>query len=347
LRHLLSQTKKRVVVVVPNTLLFSVGAEKALREALLRKGIIRSVIAMPDGLLENISSGTAVLILDPAGEHEHVRFIDASSNRFHDRISRTRTRLKNVHELSRLALLASTGPIDANAISVSTADLIEQRSNLQVNHYVIPESKKRALQYLKNTQTVALKDLVTTVRPLPLTSLKTQAPCYESFEVLEIGAADLPQFGFISQPRRRIELPASTLSEHSTQFLRPHDIVLTIKGSVGKVGIVPDTVSRGGAGGWIVGQSAIVLRSTEFPPIALFMFLRSPLGQTLLQGVASGATTPLIQLGQLLSLQIPNMSESEQLQAIEALMREREIQHELNRLQDEQANIAIKLWSLG
>jgi type I restriction enzyme M protein len=347
LRHLLSQTRSRVVVVVPNTLLFSIGAEKTFREDLLRKGIIRSVIAMPDGLLENVSSGIAVMILEPTGEHQCVRFVNASSEHFYDRISKTRTRLKNVCEISRLALLDSIEPDSVNAVTVPTTNLIGLQSNLQVNQYVMSASKKLALQYLENARTIALKDLVHTVRPLSLNSLKTLSEKSAStFEAIEVGALDLPAFGFISRPRRRIELPASMINEHSGQFLRPNDIVLIVKGGVGKVGIVPDTVPNGGPEGWIVGQSAIILRSTRFPPRALFVFLRSALGQALLKGVVSGATTPLIQLGQLLSLQIPRINEEEQQRAIDALMRECEIQSELERLHDEQAKIATTLWSL-
>ena len=54
---------------------------------------------------------------------------------------------------------------------------------------------------------------------------------------------------------------ASTLEENADQFLRPDVIVLIIKGSVGKVGIVPTDVPESDPGGWVAGQSAIVLRA--------------------------------------------------------------------------------------
>ena len=68
------------------------------------------------------------------------------------------------------------------------------------------------------------------------------------------------------------------------QFLRSADIVLTIRGSTGKVGIVPDEVPGPGPGGWVAGSSATILRArpgTHVDPRALFLLLRSPLGQDL------------------------------------------------------------------
>jgi hypothetical protein len=41
---------------------------------------------------------------------------------------------------------------------------------------------------------------------------------------------------------------ASTVEENADRFLRPYDIVLIIKGSVGKVGIVPSDVPEPGPG---------------------------------------------------------------------------------------------------
>ena len=58
------------------------------------------------------------------------------------------------------------------------------------------------------------------------------------------------------------------------QFLRPNDIVLMTKGNAGRVGIVGSEVPKPGIGGWIAGQSAVVLRVKSGNPIdakGLFM----------------------------------------------------------------------------
>jgi len=354
-RHLLSQTRRRIVVAVPNSLLFSSGTEQLLRKDLLQRGVLHCVIAIPEGLLESTSSGFAILVLDPSGGRQHVRFVDASAAQFHEQISKSQTKLKNVQELARLALhTAKCGDQDSGdesvAATIAISDLYHSDLNLQVNRHVLPESKKRVLQKLRETRTLSLRDVITTVRPLPPAMLKASTGAQAATsEIFEVGALDLPAFGFVSHAGRRIELPSSKLKEHAIQFLRPFDIVLIVKGSVGKVGIVSEVVPDAGPGGWVVGQSGIVLRSNylqHFDPMALFMFLRSPLGQMLLARIVSGATTPLIQLRELLSLQIPDLTAEEQLHAIEALAREREIQDQLDKLRDEQAAVAANLWRL-
>jgi len=58
--------------------------------------------------------------------------------------------------------------------------------------------------------------------------------------------------------------------------------------------------------GWLVNQSCLILRIHRegIDAIPLFMYLRSDLGQALLNQIVSGATTPLIQLKPLKNLTI-------------------------------------------
>lgn len=355
LRHLLAQTTRRIVVSVPNSLLFSSGAEKSLREYILKRGMIRAVIAMPEGLLESATTGFAVLVLDPPGGNRFVNFVDASAVQFQEQISKTQTKLKGVQELVSLALnddeaLARTGDSVSAYTKVAVEDLCQNDSNLQVNRHVLPASKRRLLSQLSRVQTFAMRDLVATVRPISAVGTRAYLGNLGTrCEIFEVGALDLPAYGFISSPPRRIALPESALQKFSTQFLQPYDIVVIVKGSVGKVGIVPSNAPAAGANGWVVGQSGIVLRLKDFKhidPSALYLLLRSPLGQALLAGVVSGATTPLIQLRELLALKIPVPTSDETQRAIYALEQERKLQDQLALLVREQAAIASDLWRL-
>jgi type I restriction enzyme M protein len=124
-------------------------------------------------------------------------------------------------------------------------------------------------------------------------------------------------------------------------------LVLVIKGSVKKLGIAPSTVPPPGPGGWIVGQSAIILRTTHksaIDPRALAMQLRSPFGQELLQSIISGATIPMIQLRELMRLAVLVPSPETSQRAIEALETEAKLQEEIVELKAKQDRLAAQLW---
>lgn len=342
IRHLLSQTSRRVVVTVPNTLLFSGGTELALRQDLLKGGHVKAVVAMPTGLFPTINTPFAILILDPAGGCEYINFINAAdSPRFYESISKARSRLVNIEVLVKQILEPE---VSEDSAIVPVSEVLANNAQLQVNRYVLPDIKKRLQAKLANAKIVVLGDLITTVRPMPTTSIDE-----DYIEAWEIGAADLPSFGYINVPGRLVKIESQVASKNDYQFLRPHDIILIIKGSVGKVGIVPENAPPSGSGGWVAGQSAIVLRTVReagIDPRLLALQLRSPFGKELLNGIVSGAVIQLIQLKELIHLPIlvPDIETSRY--ALEALEREADLQQQIDRLRQEQAQVASDIWTL-
>jgi restriction endonuclease S subunit len=79
---------------------------------------------------------------------------------------------------------------------------------------------------------------------------------------------------------------------------------------------------------------------------ALAMQLRSPFGQKILSGINSASTIPLIQLRELLRLQIL-IPDGETIQrAADALNQEAQLQLEIDRLYQQQSEVAKNLWPL-
>ncbi|MOA09008.1 hypothetical protein D3C78_1288140 [compost metagenome] len=173
----------------------------------------------------------------------------------------------------------------------------------------------------------------------------------ETIEAMEVSVADLPSYGFIQATGRIVKVPSSLDAKSAQQFLRPFDIVLIVKGSVGKVGIVPHDVPPPGPGGWIAGQSAIVLRVPDDSVVdarALAVLLRSAIGQELLNGIVSGASSiKLIQLRELERLPVLITDQETNDRAIHALEKEADLQQAIDRLRQEQSQTAADLWSLN
>jgi type I restriction enzyme M protein len=336
-RHLLAQASRRVVIAVTNNVLFSSGAELAMRQDLIKRGIVKAVVALPSGLLENTNIPFAVLVLDPAGGHQQVRFINADCPQFREPTSKAKARLINLEHLIQQAL---NGEPSEDVAIVPVADILANDSQLQVSRYVLPDTTKQLQALLAKSKTVALGDIVTTIRPLPPASGDT-----DSVDAFEVGAADLPSHGYIGAPGRTIKVPI----KNEQQFLKPLDIVLIVKGSVGKLGIVPADAPPPGEGGWVAGQSAMVLRAApgaQIDPRALALQLRSPLGQELIGGIVSGATIQLIQLKELMRLQVlvPDLETAHR--AADALEQEAQLQREIDRLRQEQTQATAGLWTL-
>lgn len=335
IRHLLAQARRRVVVALSNNLTFAAGAELRLRRELLSKGMIRSVIAMPAGLLEGPSIAFTVLVLDPSGGLGDVQFVTADAPNFREPVSKARFSLINSEQLIRLIQERVEGPFSH---LVPTTEVLANDANLQAGRYVVPASSRELQVKLDASATIELGAVVTTVRPLPLVK---EGP---GVDVGEIGAADLPAYGYVCGPGRSVKVDPS--EKNGRSFLRPLDIVLIVKGSVGKVGIVPPDVPPPGPGGWVAGQSAIVLRAepTRVDPRALALQLRSKFGQSLLAQIVSGATIPLIQIRELMRLSILVPSLETASAAAEALEKERDLQQQAEAIQKQLPHVAAALW---
>jgi type I restriction enzyme M protein len=194
---------------------------------------------------------------------------------------------------------------------------------------------------MEGAHTVVLGEVVTSARPMPVT--KDQS----ATAVGEIGAADIPAHGYISKPGRTVQIEDTPKNRQN--FLRPLDLVLIVKGSVGKVGIVSPDVPPPGPDGWVAGQSAIILRVTDdlMDPRALALQLRSPFGQQLLKQIVSGATIPLIQIRELMRLSVLLPDRDSSAAAGAALEKEDRLQQQIGELQKKLTEVTADLWPVG
>jgi type I restriction enzyme M protein len=362
IRHLLAQAKGRIVVVVPNQVLFSEGVEGELRGDLLEHRRIESVIAMPSGLLQSSTAAFAILVLTPEREQQSIRFLNAETTTYREPISKARSRLTNIPSL--IALL-DPAQQSADAATVGVEDIQgESTGHLQVQRFVRPKDSQR-FDVIEAEWTERVEAIVEFVRPMPVASKASTS----TIEAWEIAAANLPAYGYITQPGRAVQIDARMAEKNREQFLQPLDIVLIVKGSVGKIGIVPPDLPESGPRRWIAGQSAIVLRgkpkkgqvsgmegipsggavlleSPYLDPRALLMELRSAYGQDLLSRIVVNASIPLIRLAELEEMAIPVRNEHLQKLFIDALEEEARLQSQIISLQEAQSNIASSLRTL-
>lgn len=353
-QHIVAQTEGRAAIIVANSFLFGPGRDREVREYLLNAGCVEAVIALPAGLFNVTSMSSALLLLNTQASGRGVSFVDATQPYFTKTLNKGRATLANTAAILEFCNASGTqsappgGGLDDTLAAVITVDeVLANEASLQVDRYVVVKEQRDMQAKLDAMETEALEDVVEILNPIPNKDRGVDSPA--ALKVYEVGAADLPSAGYIRTPERCLQVQLSSRRSGRSEdvFLRPHDLVLIVKGSTGKIGIVPKNVPPPGQGGWIAGQSAVVLRArnSSLDLRGLGLWLRSKLGQQLLDSIKSGATIPMMSIATLRRLKvialIPQWTEL----AIDVLEQEDDLQHQIEILQDQQASIAEDLWA--
>lgn len=338
-RQILAQTSDQAVILTANHLLFGTSAERPLREDLVERGILRAVIALPPALLFGSAIPLSVLVLDQqsSGSGTGVLFIDGNDTRFHKRDGKGRTTLSGWQELLNAA---QTGD-DPAVVQVSREEIKANDYQLMVARYARSGTIDAVEAALRQGEVRALEDMVEFIRPAPIIPSGTETE--DGIEVLEVGAGDLSEHDYVRQPSKTVRLPMLK------NRLQPLDILIIVKGSVGKVGLIPPDLTED----WVASQTCLVLRlptgrqRAQHSPQSLFLYLRSPLGKACLQRIFSGAAVPLIQLRELrkLPVLIPTAQQTHEMDRVfDQLVA---IQREIDHLRARQAALGEECWPLA
>lgn len=337
-RHIIARTRHRAVIAVPNGLLFSPGAERLLRDDLINRGIIEAVIALPPALLPGTTIPFSILILRLDQPSREILFVDGASEAFYSKDGRSRSTLTGWEEIADICKARRASKSSA---LVTCNEVIANDCQLQVARYCRNDALGAVDALLNKYKTVPLIDLVRFHRPVPLEKDGT-------VEVYESGPADFPNYGYATNPGRTVKISATKLNSARNQFIKGLDIAIAIKGSVGKTAIMPQEVPNTETGGWVIGQSCLLLRVIDknvLDPRVLFTFLKSEAGQLLLKQIVSGAAVPLIQLRELEKIKIPVPTKEEQKQIIAKFEEMDEIEGEVKNLLKKLASVSSSIWN--
>lgn len=336
--HILAQTKERAIIIIPNNILFSSGAEKSLREDLLKRGLIETITCFPPAILPFTGIKISIIVLNRNNQSDSVRFVDASSEKFSAKDGRGRSQLTNVDGLIETTY---QGQDESIAVTVPVQEILDNDANLEISRYLRSPKKKRIEKILSQEKTVQLESLVDFIRPPAKSRDET-----EGEEALEVTLADFPKYGYIGKPERSIAIDPSKLKSNA-DWLHPEDIIIGMKGSAGKVAIVPHYDFSPEEERWVANQSCLILRTKrDIHPKVLYMYLHSEIGQNLLQSMVSGATIPLIKLQTLKELLVILPSEEEAKKVIDAFNKITDLQSEIDTLRGEQESLSRSYWSV-
>lgn len=305
MQQLFMQVKDFAIVAVPAGSLFSsVKSEENMREWLVTGGHLKSVISFPYGFIENTSVSWALMIFDFRQKFNGVQFINLKDSRFIEQVGKQYT-LKNIDDLIDII----DGQLSGTAYQYKKFyEVAENGFVLSPERYVLNQNTQQALDLLQKYQTMPLGKLVDIIRPVPNSKLKENG----EISVFEIQSGDLPEFGYIEQAGKENLLDTPNVLAIENDFLQAGDIIITVRGSGGKVGIVSEALLNKYHRRVIAGQTGFILRMKADAPLnsaALFMQLRSSFAQARLNLLSSGSVISAISIKDLKEFPIALFSE--------------------------------------
>lgn len=306
------------------------------REELVRKNWLDAVVALPAGVMGSTRVEGLLLVLKRDRRAKApIQMVAAQELLTPYKRKSARQNWESTGS-KELAQLLNDRKEDAYSCLVTAEELEANGFSFQVSRYLHSDDDVVLQRYLNSRTTVKLGDLAEIRRPVA--SLGRQEE--DGIEVREVAPGDIDDSGQLRQGSKRIRLPEAALAKGRQQLLEPGDVLLSIKGGLGKVAVVQDLEHP-----TVPGQAFCVVRlrpNAPLTPAALVQYLRSAVGQTLLDKVGQGTSVAFVPIGEVKSMPvvIPHPSELQRAEALEqesvALSREvEELSRKLQRLSRE------------
>lgn len=298
-----------IISLSAGVLFRAVGVEATAREELINSGRLHAVLEVPSGMTYHETGiQTGMLILSSESDtQDAIRVLDMSDPSLSTRSSRGRYEAKA--DVSWKDIIF--GPINEIEFGrdVAIPEIEEQGRILTVSRYLGRTAAKLS-DFNERYEVAELSQLVDLVRPVSLPKADDG-----DFVIHESAPGDIGDDGFLTEPPKVVTVNRGTLRKARNQQLEPGDVILSVKGTIGRVGIVPDTVpGRDEDEFWSAGQSMMILRPRrdQILPEVLYEYLSSDLMQEHLHNLASGAVIQSFNMQDLKSLPVPVPSKDEQ-----------------------------------
>ncbi|ATG47787.1 hypothetical protein CEW89_09560 [Celeribacter ethanolicus] len=344
----IENTRARVILCVPEGELFRmVGTEPVARRALLDSGRLQAVMSVPSGMmLANTWVKTSLLVISAAdATSSAVRFIDLGHRTLSQKGRRGRAEILN--DVSWRDMLKGETPEDRTlARDVTRDEVIANNTVLVPERYLNVGMREKIDAFLAQSDVAELSDVVELVRPVTISADEEG-----EYTLLEAAPGDVNERGFVSTPKREIAVDRAKYNKAFNQQLRPGDVLLSIKGTIGVVGVVPPDVPREGEDTiWTAGQSLMILRPkkrVKMSSLALYEYLSNDTVQDYIQSIAGGAAIQTLAMKDLKGFQIP-MPDEQTVRSIEESFAARQaIFDEIDEMKLKLENVRAQGWPHG
>nr|WP_014343597.1 N-6 DNA methylase [Aliivibrio fischeri]AEY78100.1 Type I restriction enzyme M protein [Aliivibrio fischeri] len=331
LRHMLAHSYSHVVVCVANSFLTSsVSSEATFKQNMLDKGWLKAVISLPGNLLNSTSIPFSIIILDKDHHGKSTLVIDASDETvFTENIHRIQKRLTNVSQI--LELYHNREESDYSAL-VTAEQIQKNNMSLMPSRYVMTQKDRIMTRKLSDYHMINLSDIAVFIRPQMIKSEM------EGEAFTEVVLSNINEIGQVKGQLKQVVLKQNR-NKASEQVLRKGDILLSSRGTVGRVGLIDRDEKN-----MLASQVFTIIRLKPYisiTPEFVYQYLVSELGQWQLNNLITGSSQSILSPKDLNALQIPELLQSEikkaekiRAQIVKKYQQLETIKHEIKNLND-------------
>lgn len=304
----------KAIIILPVSDLSRGGAESYIRKRLVDLDLIEAVIKLPTLLFQRSMMAMCVLIVNKSKKEKSgkIIFINADQDAWRQGIERQNTLNDEIIE-KICDIYQGFKKIDGISNILYNEQIIENKGNLTVENYVYPTEVlydgsmyRLNWQRFKNSDVFQLRNVVDFVRGVNCTS--SQEVENGNIKVIKINNIQDDQIQFS-------HLSSVSLNVKNSYLLQKNDILISIRGSIGKLALFDKEFNN-----YIVNGNMVAMRtkkSSQVSPKWIFLFLKSALGQIMLQQANSGSLISNLSLKALGELRIPIIPLKEQNNIIE------------------------------
>lgn len=295
--HILAQTKNKAVVLMAVGFTYRSGSEEEFRKYLIEKNYLEAIIQLPPNLHSATSIETTFFVINKDKTDDKVHFINLKDESFIKRDGRQLV-FKSIDEI--IDIYENKKEIENISCLISNDEIVQNNYSFVVDRYVIAQEAKEIQKALDNFELLGLEDIAD-IRRSQL--FKDEG---EGLEIFEISPSDFRKAGFTLESGKTKQI-GSQEKRFSTYAIEPYDVLLSTKGTIGKVAIIGD-ISKP----MIASQAIQVIRiksvDKKNKAIALYMFFKSDLGQSILSSLVAGVAMPQVATAEIKMLKIPVLS---------------------------------------
>lgn len=312
-----SSGNNMVVALVSSGVLFRGGRSRQFRKWLIEQQGLKAVITLPAGMLDKTGIASAVLVIDPSNLRTwvpgKVLLFSAEDGQLVTEVRRGHFVLSGWEDLCGTVI---------GAILLANEDFVS-RKTLAKNDYVLQPKRYRAgrdsglLDLLGDTPVVSLDAIADIRTPL---AVKTSRNA-KGREFHEVRISDFEVDGTIRRGSRSILVAAAEVNRIENQVLRPGDILIGTRGTIGKCAVVDEDAPIN----LVAGQTITIIRTKSdqpggaisIHPVVLFRYLSLPQVRAFLGSLTGGATISFLKKKDLANLSVPVPTADQQNQILE------------------------------